>query len=464
MLKDTRSEQALIAAVLFNNEWYYEHNIQRAFRPECMQEPHHAALVEQILTYLHADDTVRPELLQEWAAQHEDFRAHDGAFYLDYIADLHNWGEDRDAHALRVSSIAARQKVGEIGRALVERSESYIADRDADTFLVETERMFTEAMDTGLSESVWKTSDTTIAGTLKAYREQAGARAIKTGIFALDGHLKGLRPKTLNILAGRPSMGKSAIALNIALNVAKAGGVVADFQLEMGEEQCSWRMMSAVHLDRTGECIPYEDADAGVLTESQLSRLESGARLVPHIHQDFSANLTVDDIRARLRRLKRAEGRIDLVLIDYLQIMRVEVGRGKQYHTAIGDVTRQLKQIAKQFACPIVLLSQLSREVEKREDKTPLLSDLRESGNIEQDADTVLFAYREHYYERNKHGDDVAEHEAYLDDIEPFLDIIIAKNRMGRTGRVSTFWNAPSGLITGDMRLARTRAGEVHHE
>jgi replicative DNA helicase len=252
--------------------------------------------------------------------------------------------------------------------------------------------------------------------------KKGGITGLRTGFSNLDNLTSGLQPEELIILAARPSMGKSAYAMNLALNVAKrnADGQagVAIFSLEMSNEQLAARMLSAE------SNIENNKIKTGHLTSREWQFLEGGMQSLSRlkIMFDDSASVSVADIRAKCRKLSQ-EGRLDFVVIDYLQLIKGDERSGNRQEE-VAKISRSLKQMARELKIPILALSQLSREVEKREDKRPLLADLRESGSIEQDADIVMFLYREDYYERkqeNKTGE---------------VELSIAKNRQGMAGVV----------------------------
>lgn len=246
---------------------------------------------------------------------------------------------------------------------------------------------------------------------------------LPTGYHDLDMMTTGLHEDELIIVAARPGMGKTAFALNIAQNVAtKQGATVALFSLEMGAKQLVNRMLCAEgsidanHM-RTGRLSSEEWSDLMVA----MGELGEAA-----IYIDDTPGIHVNEIRAKARRLKQKTKRLDLVVIDYLQLIESH-GRRENRQQEVSEISRQLKKLAKELNAPVVALSQLSRSVESRQDKRPILSDLRESGSIEQDADIVAFLYREDYYQRDD-GDDAL--------VDNTIEVIIEKNRSGARGTV----------------------------
>ena len=248
---------------------------------------------------------------------------------------------------------------------------------------------------------------------------KTGMPGLPTGFSAVDQKIHGLNKSDLILLAARPAMGKTSFALNMALNVAKQSGkTVAVFSLEMSREQLVTRFLSSEGLVENTRLV------TGRLSHSDWGKLTQAARTLKQvdIRIDDNPMLTVADMNAKCRRLDN----LGLVVIDYLQLMSSSGGKsyaGESRQQAVSDISRMLKIMAKELNVPVLCLSQLSRANEKREDKRPMLSDLRESGAIEQDADIVMFLYREDYYKEDTENKNIAE-------------CIVAKNRHGETGKV----------------------------
>lgn len=251
---------------------------------------------------------------------------------------------------------------------------------------------------------------------------------LPTGYPELDKMTAGLQPEELIILAARPAVGKTAFALNIAQNIGtRTDRSVAIFSLEMGAESLVNRMLcaegtiEASHL-RTGQ-LTEEEWHHLIMAMGSLSRTS--------IFIDDTPGIKVSEIRARCRRLAQEKGNLGLILIDYLQLIEGSGRESRQQE--VSEISRQLKKLAKELKVPVIALSQLSRSVEQRQDKRPVLSDIRESGSIEQDADIVAFLYREDYYQRQGTEEDKKEEEQAVDDV---IEVIIEKNRSGARGTV----------------------------
>lgn len=256
-------------------------------------------------------------------------------------------------------------------------------------------------------------------------KQKSTVTGISTGYPALDEKTTGLHEGELIILAARPAMGKTAFALNIAANIGKLGQTVAIFSLEMGAESLVNRMVSSEGL------IDAFSLRTGKLSDDDWSNLiiAQGTLADRSIYVDDSPGIKITEIRARARKLAQEKDGLGLILIDYLQLI---TGTGKENRQQeVSGISRQLKVLAKELKVPIIALSQLSRGVEQREDKRPKLSDLRESGSIEQDADIVAFIHREAYYQ-NPNDTEV--------EIDNKAEIIFAKNRSGETGTAELMW------------------------
>ena len=245
---------------------------------------------------------------------------------------------------------------------------------------------------------------------------------LSTGLSAIDQKITGLNKSDLILLAARPGMGKTSLALNVALNVAKGGGTVAVFSLEMSREQLAMRLLSSEAL------VENNRLRTGLLRETDWEKIAGAATVLNRLDVRIDDNplLSVADMNAKCRRLDS----LSLVVVDYLQLMTSAGGSsrgGENRQQVVSDMSRMLKIMAKELNVPVICLSQLSRANEKRDDKRPMLSDLRESGAIEQDADIVLFLYRDDYYNEDSEKHNIAE-------------CIVAKNRHGETGKVELRW------------------------
>jgi replicative DNA helicase len=291
----------------------------------------------------------------------------------------------------------------------------------------------------------------------KAFQRDGKLSGIATGLRDLDTKMGGLQPSDLIVLAGRPGMGKTALATNIAFNVARAhraevqpdgtmksvnGGVVGFFSCEMSAEQLATRIIA----ERTG--IPSSSIRRGGITEADFEKIRDYSIELQSLpfYVDETGGLSISQLTARARRLKRQKG-LDLIVIDYIQLLSGSGKRGNDNRVQeVTEITTNLKALAKELNVPVIALSQLSRQVENRDDKRPQLSDLRESGSIEQDADVVMFVYREEYYLANKEPragtEEYAKWQTEMDLAHGKAEVIIGKQRHGPTGTVELHFEA----------------------
>ena len=298
--------------------------------------------------------------------------------------------------------------------------------------------------DSSFNSSLVKFDDAmkqTIEMASNAYKNEEGIVGVPTGLRDIDDRLGGLHQSDLIIIAGRPSMGKTALATNIAFNAAsklqdkQKKSSVAFFSLEMSSEQLSTRILAEQSR------IKSNDIRRGKISEEQFEQFLETSKNISELplYIDETPAITIASLSNRARRIKRLYG-LDMVVVDYIQLMRAtnfKEGRVQE----ISEITQGLKALAKELAVPVLALSQLSRAVETRDDKRPILSDLRESGSIEQDADVVMFVYREGYYLKNKEPRPAtvehAEWQAKMNEISHLAELIISKQRHGPTGKIT---------------------------
>jgi replicative DNA helicase len=290
----------------------------------------------------------------------------------------------------------------------------------------------------------------------EAYSRDGGLAGLSTGLIDLDKMLGGLHPSDLVILAARPSMGKSSLALNIAFDVARhyawepqpdgarktvGGGVVAFFSLEMSAEQLAMRLLGEV------SGVSSDRLRKGEIDASEFGQVRDAAIEIQEapLFIDDTGGISIAQLAARSRRLKRTSG-LDLIVVDYLQLITgSDRGRNDNRVQEVSEITQGLKALAKELSVPVLALAQLSRQVENREDKKPQLADLRESGSIEQDADVVMFIFREAYYKsRTEPREGTPEHLTWqeeMDQIRHLAEVIIGKQRHGPIGTVKLHFN-----------------------
>lgn len=348
---------------------------------------------------------------------------------ISYIAELAASTPTAANAAFYAKIVSEKALLRKLIRQLTESVErAYSQDEPADDIIALAEKgivAVTEGRTRSGFRKISEIIDTNYDEIERLSKQKSTVTGISTGYPALDEKTTGLHEGELIILAARPAMGKTAFALNIAANIGKLGQTVAIFSLEMGAESLVNRMVSSEGL------IDAYSLRTGKLTDDDWSNLiiAQGALADRSIYVDDSPGIKITEIRARSRKLAQEQGGLGLILIDYLQLIS---GTGKENRQQeVSEISRQLKVLAKELKVPVLALSQLSRGVEQREDKRPKLSDLRESGSIEQDADIVAFIHREAYYQ-NPNDPEV--------ELDNKAEIIFAKNRSGETGTAELMW------------------------
>jgi replicative DNA helicase len=377
-----------------------------------------------------------------------------GGAYLARLAASAIAGFAVREYANMVYDLAIRRELIYLGQDISARASKMEVEEEPKEQITIAEQALYKLGEDGQSESGFKsflaaiTSAVDIAN--NAYQRDGGLAGVSTGLTDMDKKLGGLHKSDLLILAGRPSMGKTSLATNIAFNIAKAyrrgilsdgsegtvnGGVVGFYSLEMSAEQLAARVLSEASE------VPSDQIRRGDMTESEFRRFVDAAKTLEScpLFIDDTPALPISQLAARARRLKRTHG-LDVLIVDYLQLVRPATAKDSRVNE-VSEITQGLKAIAKELQIPVVALSQLSRQVENREDKRPQLSDLRESGSIEQDADVVMFVYREEYYkEREKPGDhDLEKMAQWQDEMERLhgrAEVVIGKQRHGPIGTV----------------------------
>ncbi len=305
--------------------------------------------------------------------------------------------------------------------------------KGVDKILDEAEqKIFNIGEEGARSQQGFQSMDTLVVELLDRVTEMADnpndITGVRTGFYEFDKMTSGLQPGDMIVLAARPSMGKTSLAINIAEHVAIEEGLpVAVFSMEMGASQLAVRIVGSIGR------IDQGHLRTGRLTDEEWPRLTEAIEKLRTVslHIDETPGLSTSELRANSRRLARQYGRLGLIVVDYLQLMSVSSGMSDENRaTAVGEISRGLKMLAKELKCPVIALSQLSRGVESRTDKRPMMSDLRESGAIEQDADIIMFIYRDDYYNKDSKEPGVAE-------------VIISKHRNGPTGTVKLAFLKP---------------------
>ncbi|MGY0793165.1 replicative DNA helicase [Azospirillum argentinense] len=460
------AEQALLGAILINNKAYEK--VGEFLRPEHFYDPAHQRIFAAISEEVEAGRKADPVTLRDRFASDADLAGDGGgAAYLarlvanvvtvvnsaDYGRIIHELFLRRQQIEVALSMLDDAYDVGS-GRSPEEAIAEFAGDLDRILDIAPaSQAIFTSMRDA--AEEALNRADA-------ARRSGGGLSGISTGLIDLDRLTGGLQPTDLIIIAGRPSMGKSTLAKNIAVSSAKrfkAGlansGPAGFFSLEMSAGQIASNYLA----EETGIATPRQRQ--GDVTDHEFVRLTGVDSDIP-VYIDDTPALTIAAVRTRCRRLKRTHG-LGMVVVDYLQLLRGSSTKGNENRVQeISEITRGLKAIAKELEVPVLALSQLSRQVEQREDKRPMLADLRDSGSIEQDADVVIFCYREQYYleraEPNRRPDESDDkfndrHQRWqqrMGEVYNVGEAIIAKQRMGALGTARLYFDGAASKF-GDL-------------
>ena len=446
------AEQQLLGAILTNNDLF--DRIAQILRAEHFYDPVHARIFETAAARIAKNNLASPVTLKAFLEDDAGLAELGGPAYLMRLAGAAISSFAVRDYAEMIYDLAIRRELIDVGNEIAAKAARVDVQSEPKEQIVEAEQKLYALAEQGQTEQGFQSFLTAVTDAVKvanaAYQREGGLAGVSTGLIDMDKKLGGLHRSDLLILAGRPSMGKTSLATNVAFNIARAykkgitasgeegaidGGVVGFFSLEMSAEQLASRILSEVAE------IPSNQIRRGDFTESEFRRIVDAAKeleAAPLFIDDTPA-LPISQLAARARRLKRTHG-LDALFVDYLQLVR-GTGRSENRVNEISEITMGLKAIAKELDIPVVALSQLSRQVENREDKRPQLSDLRESGSIEQDADVVMFVFREEYYkEREKPGDHELDKMAiWQDEMERLhgkAEVVIGKQRHGPIGTV----------------------------
>lgn len=451
---NVEAEQALLGALLYDNSTADKFE---GLDPKHFYEPFHGRLYEAITREIDKGRSAEPILLNDIFAADPQYVEIGGA---EYLRDLFSHAPPAPAargYAAAIVDAAIRRGLIEFAAQAAVAATERDGDKSAFQALSDV-RGALDALENAAtpSEHTMISAPEAAGAAIDAMREVARTgkrRGRMTGLRCVDRRLGGLRPGALIIVGGRPSMGKTSVARAIAHGAAvrNPDADALFLGIEMGPEEMMQRELSAITWEM-GEGIEYRGMGDGELTTEDFATLDIAHRRVPrNLILDDCHSLSAEDVRRKIWTVQRRRP-VSVVVIDYLQLMRRPDAKGRNEATVLGEMTASLKQTARQAKTCIVLLSQLSRQVESRDDKRPQLSDLRESGAIEQDADAVLFPYREVYYvERSEPKENTPEHRDWVDKCEVLrrrLDVICAKQRQGPVGSDQQVYVAGHDYIT----------------
>ncbi len=464
------AEQALLGAILVNNEAM--DRVVGFLDPTHFYDPLHQQIYEIAGKLIHAGKQVTPITLRTFFENAEPIDANlTVPQYLGRLAASATTIINATDYGRTIYDLATRRSLITIGEEMVNTAYDSPVDFPPEKQIQESESRLYELAESGKYGQGFLSFGNALTQAIEmansAYQRDGHLSGLSTGLTDLDSKLGGLQSSDLIVLAGRPSMGKTALATNIAYNVAKKfrsetqpdgtekavdGGVVGFFSLEMSAEQLATRILS-----EQAE-LSSEKIRRGMITEQEFSRLVSVSKEMSKspLYIDQTGGISVAQLAARARKLKRQRG-LNLLVVDYLQLLTGSARKSAEGRVQeVSEITTSLKALAKELEVPIIALSQLSRAVEQREDKRPQLSDLRESGSIEQDADVVMFVFREEYYvERQKPSEGTAEFNEWQQKmiaVSGRAEVIIGKQRHGPVGTVQL---AFEGNFTRFGNLAR---------
>lgn len=450
------AEQQLLGAILTNNDIF--DRVASVINSSHFYDPVHARIYEVAAARIAKNNLASPVTLKAFLEDDEGLKELGGPAYLARLAGAAISAFAAKDYAQMIYDMAIRRELIGLGQTIADRATKMDVTEEPREQIVQAEQALYKLSEQGKTDSGFvsflKAVTEAVQTANAAYQRDGGLAGVSTGLVDLDSKLGGLHPSDLLILAGRPSMGKTSLATNIAFNVAKAykkgirpdgtegaveGGIVGFYSLEMSSEQLAARILSEASE------VPSQQIRRGDMTEQEFRRFVDAAKALEAcpLYIDDTPALPIAQLAARARRLKRTHG-LDVLIIDYLQLCR---GTAENRVQEIGEISMGMKAIAKELNIPVIALSQLSRTVESRDDKRPQLSDLRESGSIEQDADVVMFVFREEYYkEREKPGEhDLERMAAWQEEMERLharAEVIIGKQRHGPIGTVDLSFEA----------------------
>jgi replicative DNA helicase len=465
---NVEAEQALLGAILVNNEAFYR--VSDFLEPKHFQEQIHQLVYDVAGNLIRAGKIATPVTLKTFLPGDIDLGGMTVPQYLARLAAEATSVINAEDYGRTIYDLAVRRALITIGEDMVNVAYDAPVDMPPRLQIEDAERRLYEVAELGRYDGGFQRfADalfTAVDMAANAYKRDGGLSGVSTGLADLDKMMGGLQRSDLVIIAGRPGMGKTALATNMAFHIARNfraeespdgskqtadGGIVGFFSLEMSAEQLATRIIAEQ------STIPSYKIRRGDISEADFVRLSDAARAMQAIplYIDETGGITIAQLAARARRLKRQRG-LDVLVVDYIQLLSGSARRNDGRVQEVTEITTGLKALAKELNVPILALSQLSRQVENRDDKRPQLSDLRESGSIEQDADVVMFVFREEYYLKNKEPRPGSEEHlkwiTEMDQVHGLAEIIIGKQRHGPTGTVQVQFDAE---VTRFSTLAR---------
>ena len=442
------AEQAVIGSILVSNDIFDDVSI--IIDNKKFYDPVHQKIFAAIENLISKGMLANPITLKNYFENDNSLAELEGHEYLVKLTKFSTTIRQAIEYSKIVYDMHIRRELIKISETMTENASNKILDLPGNKIIEDSERLLFDLAEKGSFNTSFIKFDQALNYTIEmasnAYKNEEGIVGVPTGLTDLDDRLGGMHNSDLLIIAGRPSMGKTALATNIAFHAAKklqqkgTKSSIAFFSLEMSSEQLSTRILAEQSR------IKSNDIRRGRISEEQFDKFIETSKNISELplYIDETPAISIAAMSNRARRIKRLYG-LDLVVVDYIQLMSASNTRDGRVQE-ISEITKGLKALAKELSVPVLALSQLSRAVEQRDDKKPQLSDLRESGSIEQDADVVMFVYREAYYLERKEPRpatvDHAEWQAKMNEVSNLAEIIIGKQRHGPTGNINVEFEA----------------------
>ena len=447
---NVEAEQAVIGSILVSNDIFDE--ITPIIDAQKFFDPIHVKIFETIENLINKGLLANPITLKNHFENNEGLKELGGQEYLIKITKFSTSVKQAIDYANIVQEMHVRRELIKISEFVShEASNDVESPSSGEEIIISAEKSLFDLAERGHFNQSFMKFESALKQTIEmarsAYQNDEGIVGVPTGLTDLDSRLGGMHKQDLIIIAGRPSMGKTALATNIAFHAAKniekkgSKSTVAFFSLEMSSEQLSTRILSEQARIRSN------DIRRGKVSEKEFEQFIETSKNIFELplYIDETPAITIAAISNRSRRIKRLFG-LELIVVDYIQLMKSSGKKEYNRVQEVSEITQGLKALAKELNVPVLALSQLSRQVEQRDNKKPQLSDLRESGSIEQDADVVMFVYREAYYLENKEPTlgsiEHAEWQQKMDEISRLADIMIGKQRHGPTGNIKVEFEA----------------------
>ena len=439
---NVEAEQAVIGSILVSNEIFDEINTVISYQN--FYDPMHQKIFNSIESLIYKGMLANPITLKNYFKDEKDDL--NIPEYLVKITKFSTSTRQAIEYSRIIYDMFVRRELIKISEQTIDTAKLNDLETNGQTIIENSEKLLFDLAERGSFNSSLIKFDEAMKQTIEmasaAYKNEEGIVGVPTGLRDLDDRLGGLHQSDLIIIAGRPGMGKTALATNIAFNAAQKiqssgkKSSIAFFSLEMSSEQLSTRILAEQSR------IKSNDIRRGKISDDQFDKFLETSKNISELplYIDETPAISIAALSNRARRIKRLFG-LDMILVDYIQLMKGTFNNKDGRVQEISEITQGLKAIAKELSIPVVALSQLSRAVEQRDDKKPQLSDLRESGSIEQDADVVMFVYRQSYYLKSKEPRPAtvehAEWQAKMNEVSHLAELIISKQRHGPTGNIT---------------------------